>query len=935
MGNGCRVRRFAVTQPSPSLARLLLLLFVLTSAFATQAQGLKGVVANEAGEGLPFASIRVQGTAQGTVCNVEGRYQLALAPGSYTVLFQSLGYATLVRSVEVGSSTMTLDVRLAAQTYQLSEVTVGKQEDPAYSIMRKAIAKAPIERQKVTGYTAMVYIKGGGRLIDAPWLLEGKLKEEGIDKNTVFFNETVSELTYRAPNFYKNRAISIRTNMDRGGRSFPSPNQYINQSFYQPTVGSAVSPLSPRAFSYYRFSYEGVFMDRGVEVNKIRVKPKQGGDDVFDGYIYIIEGEWCLHSLSLKERHEGIFVETNQIYTPIQQVWMPATQKYKINGDIWGFEFEGTYVASLRDYKLTVNKALVAPVVVIDETKDKEEAKAVRKEEAKTPSELSKVLRDTSGGKKFTRKGLRKLAKELRKQEKEEIRKENQGDDVAVIDSTVVDSMAYKRDSAYWLANRAVPLTEMEVKSTVKLDSIQVKHEEKDRKDSARKAKLSGNASSKGFKSFDEVFNGLVFGHTFRLSEKKSDTLYRRHEIRYGGLISGDAGYNTVEGYVLESTLRYRYHGWAKKTNVAHDFYFGPRARYEFARENVLGILESGYSYKNGWLRAAGGRYISQVNPEGAIDPALNAVSSLLFERNFMRLFEKDYVRLETENTFADKFQLNTGFELAERRYLNNHVKGPFVNWHDRIYAPNYDPNVYSPTGNTYFQNHRAAIANFSAIYTPTVRYGIHNGHKSYIPGQEPYFHAKVNVGIPNIAQSTTNFLNAALGLEQRLTLGVRATINYYVEAGAFLYNKQTYMPDYFHFQGNQTFLIVGDGISAFRTLPYYKFSTPIRYAQQHVVYTPRRFLLTRILYVELLGWKESFGYHGLTVPNQPQYSELTYGFDGIFRFVRVEGVAVFNNAKYDRFAFRIGVTLKRKNPGLKRSSPEGSDERRSVNITL
>ena len=55
----------------------------------------------------------------------------------------------------------------------LQTVTVkAGNEDPAYTIMRKTIAKAQYHLQQLDSYSARVYIKGSGQLKDYPWLGE-------------------------------------------------------------------------------------------------------------------------------------------------------------------------------------------------------------------------------------------------------------------------------------------------------------------------------------------------------------------------------------------------------------------------------------------------------------------------------------------------------------------------------------------------------------------------------------------------------------------------------------------------------------------------------------------------------------------------------------------------------------------------------------------
>ena len=73
---------------------VVILLFSLFVA-VVQAQTLSGTVTDgSTGELLPYASIYVQQTGGGATTNTEGRYEVRLAPGRNTVVFQFLGYQT-------------------------------------------------------------------------------------------------------------------------------------------------------------------------------------------------------------------------------------------------------------------------------------------------------------------------------------------------------------------------------------------------------------------------------------------------------------------------------------------------------------------------------------------------------------------------------------------------------------------------------------------------------------------------------------------------------------------------------------------------------------------------------------------------------------------------------------------------------------------------
>ncbi len=138
----------------------LLLLFTLSSSslFATK---IRGTVKDQNREPLSFASVVVKGQALGTMANEQGEFVLDLPGGStYELVFQFLGYKSVIKTVELGSEEKTLDVILEGQSIQLGEVQVGKgKEDPAYAIMRKAIAKSKINDKQVDHYDANVYVK--------------------------------------------------------------------------------------------------------------------------------------------------------------------------------------------------------------------------------------------------------------------------------------------------------------------------------------------------------------------------------------------------------------------------------------------------------------------------------------------------------------------------------------------------------------------------------------------------------------------------------------------------------------------------------------------------------------------------------------------------------------------------------------------------------
>ena len=294
---------------------LLYLLLALT-ALPAAGGGLRGTIKGDDGNPLAFATIYVRQTESGAVSDPDGKYEVVLTPGKYDIVFHYLGYETQTRTIDVGDDFITMNIVMKAQVIQLQAVTVkAGNEYPAYTTMRKAIAKANYHTQQIDKYTAKVYIKGKGQLTDYPWWSKKALEKEGITKDRMFIQESVSEVTFTRPNKFDEKVIAVYTN---GNNRNTSPNAYVFGSLYEPEIAETVSPLSPRAFSYYKFTYEGTFKDRNYDVSKIKVTPRSKGDNVFEGTIYIVEDWWSIHSTELEVTKLGIRFHVKQIYNPIE-----------------------------------------------------------------------------------------------------------------------------------------------------------------------------------------------------------------------------------------------------------------------------------------------------------------------------------------------------------------------------------------------------------------------------------------------------------------------------------------------------------------------------------------------------------------------------------------------------------------------------------------
>jgi len=867
---------------------LLLACGLALSSPVVQAAGIRGQVQDENGEPLAFTTIFVKQTGSGTTTNENGNYEISLAPGKYEITFQYLGYETVVRQVEIATGFVQVDVILKSQATMLQTVTVKSgTEDPAYTIMRKAMAKAKYHTQQIDAYTARVYIKGAGQLKDYPWLAKKAIEREGIEKGQVFVTESVSEVKYTRPNTFEEKVISIRSD---GKDNNTSPNPYIFGSFYEAEVAETISPLSPKAFSYYRFEYMGTFKDRNYEVSRIKVTPRSKGDNVVQGMLYIVEDWWSIHSMDIYTTKLGVTVNIKAVYAPIDdKAWMPVSHRFKAEGKIFGFEFEYNYLATVSNYKIELNPELFVEtdkMEVIDEKIEKEEADRLQEKyatlskRAKKQDDQTQQLKERlESGKEITRKELKTIIKDY---EKAEIKLQD-APEVISNTSFKIDSGAYKKDSLYWSEVRPVPLTPAEVKGYVKIDSMAQVEQKKEAGDTLKASK------HKGFQPWD-----LLIGDNYKIGEHSNFKIHFPMP-----------GLNTVEGWnfvykvsvgtILQDT---------NKTRIT----LTPAFRYAFSRKVGSGNLNLSVWNRKDRFEVQAGRYIKQYNANEPILPIVNDFTTLLLEKNLMKLYERDYIDVSYRRNLNPYLSIGTSWSWMKRRELFNNTN---YKWVDRDKIEGYTPNapLNNELADTSFPEHKALIGSFNVTARPWLKYIIRNGRKRMVPNSSPTFSFNYHKGFDNALGSEIKFDQIEVGIKHRFRVGVRGDADLSLRGGMFLNSHKMYFMDYEHFAGNLTPFITSDPIGSFRLLDYYRHSTSDRYFVGNFHYQFRKFLVTNILLVRMAGIRENIFVNYLATPTSNNYMEVGYTIDGILRIFRLEGAIGFQDGAYQNYGFRIGIT--------------------------
>ncbi len=403
-------------------------------------QLLKGRTMSSSGEPLPFATLHIKGTTLGTTSNANGFYQLKLKEkGKYFFVVQHIGFQKIEKELII-DEVLEEDFILSPEVLELREVVVSSDsEDPAYRVIRKAIEKRKYYEKEVKAYLCDVYIKGVQRLDTFPDKIFGVKLD--LDTGIVYLSESISELKFQQPNQINERMISSKVSGNNRAFSWNQASDMLINLYENSFVIDGlsergfVSPIATNAMLFYDYELKGVIQEDDRLINKIKLLPKRKNDPVFDGYIYIEENTWRIHSVdALLVKSRGIeFVDSltlHQVFARVENdIMMPFSQRFGFQFDVFKIRGSGYFNAIYSNYKIEPNYEL------INENRPAGSAPLFAKKE-------------------FTNEIMR------------------------------VEEGSNEKDSAYWASVRPIPLSAVEIRDYEVKDSISVVKESKEYQDS-------------------------------------------------------------------------------------------------------------------------------------------------------------------------------------------------------------------------------------------------------------------------------------------------------------------------------------------------------------------------------------------------------------------------------------------------------------------
>lgn len=867
---------------------ILIFLLSLVFSLSVHSQGIRGLIVDLNGDPVPYAAIFIRELTRGTTCNALGQFSLPLPAGQYTVFFRSLGYTEVTRDITVGDDFTELKIELPPQTYMIPEVRISASgEDPAYWIMRKAIGLAGYHLNEVASYQAEIYIKGTVLLDKIPRAIARRIEvgDMRVREDEVYMLESLNRVQFTAPDKYEMTVIASQNTLP-GYTQNVNPMDYVNASLYQEKIETFISPLARNAFSYYRFRFEGTFLEGTYVVNKIRVTPRLKSQQLCEGTLYIVEDLWCLHSSDLSIHTIAGTISLQQLYANvIMDAWLPVNHKIRADIEIAGVIGSITYVSSLEYSDVTLNPNL--PEIYFStmepggdgtvEDTVQEASGPVSREQQKISELLEKE--------ELTNRDVDRLSRLIQK-ENETATPQKEPENLNQTGTTfTIAENAVRNDSLYWTRVRPIPLTPEERLTLRTRDSIMGTGAPRAVSDSIRAARRRGHP-----------VRNLLLGKSIRSGNG-------RFRFEHEGLLdAGMIGFNTVDGLSYGQQFRV---DWRPDTLYAFRSHL--MAGYAFHRRSPMIQWSSDLLYAplaRGKIALDLNYTSSDFNSNSGIPVATNMVYTLFFRENHLKKYERIDATIYNRIDVTNGLVLTASATYGRQNRLDNHSEFSFLFKGKKDFTANAPAGL--PADAAELADHRRFLARVQMEYTPRQYYVIQNFRKNLRGSDWPTFRVDLERTLPLAGSGWSDFGRIEAGIDQALEVGLLSELDWSLSGGYYFRRASIHFSDFKHFKTYPLYIDMAGLDDALFLLDYYDAATARHWIDARATLTSSYLVLKFLPWFSERLWKESIGVAYLYTPGINHYLQAGYSLNEIF-FMADVGVYV---AVQDRAFKGAGVRL-------------------------
>jgi hypothetical protein len=447
-----------------------------------------------------------------------------------------------------------------------------------------------------------------------------------------------------------------------------------------------------------------------------------------------------------------------------------------------------------------------------------------------------------------------------------------------------VTKSSNEKDSLYWQQQRPIPLVPDEVKDYSVKDSIRIVTTSKAYVDSVnqRNNRVSLISFLNSYTYTNADANGIGSYFTIKSPINR-------------------IAYNTVQGWNadVDFNLLKRSIGDHFSSNQWH-----AQIGYGLGNKKLFFNTDFTRNYhrdKSNYFKVYLGARPLQINERGPINNTVNTIYTLFDERNFMKLYHKDFIGA------ANQIGLFRGcIHTLEVMAVKS---SPMVNttdqkWFDRPSRQFTSNNPLVPSIDSLAFNK----FNFLQI----------NNKIKYVFGQRfmirPDEIIRFESKYPTLTLEHTFYYsnNSNANNLQLLNINIKQMFNFRLlgaaavnlNAGFFSRNDGPFLLNK-HFNGNQT--IISNGLSnEFMLLPYYTLSASDRYLHGHIQHDFRGFLFNKIPFIRKLKLNELVGARFLKSDSNNMYAEFSFGVERL-QFIQLHAVMSVQNANI-KWGWMIGL---------------------------
>ena len=308
------------------IKRILLIFWILSSSPFVYSQSLEGIITDELGIPIPYATVYVKNRPDlRTVSSEKGAYVLYVDIGSYDVVVKYLGFETLERFVVIRQGKNLQDFQLVPSTNQLSEVEIKvKRTNPGHDIIKKVIERKDTINPEQYSYSVDVYLKASEKRVVSEKRSKEEIQEE-LDKikdpfereerakeiklsstDNINMIEVELERHYQPPNKVK----EIRTAFSKRGKTdrlYYTTTANSNFNFFSNILyvddlneSPVTSPISWAGILSYKYKLVKQYVENGIKYHKIEIDARSSATSTLSGYLIIQDSVWMVKELSFR-----------------------------------------------------------------------------------------------------------------------------------------------------------------------------------------------------------------------------------------------------------------------------------------------------------------------------------------------------------------------------------------------------------------------------------------------------------------------------------------------------------------------------------------------------------------------------------------------------------------------------------------------------------